>query len=151
MEVILKKDVDNLGFVDDLVKVKPGYGRNYLIPNKLAVFATSSAKKILAENLKQKAQKDQQMIKDLESIKTKIESLSIQISVKVGEDNKLFGSVNSASIQSELNKNDIDVDKKYIIINGSNIIKNIGLFSATIRLHRGLNANLSFEVVGEKK
>jgi len=147
MEVILKKDVENLGFVDDVVKVKPGYGRNYLIPNKLAVFATSSEKKILAENLKQKEQKDQQLIKDLESIKAKIESLSLKISVKVGDDNKLFGSVNAASIQSELGKNDIDVDKKYIIINGSNIIKNTGSFSANIRLHRGLVAALSFEVV----
>ena len=147
MEVILKKDVENLGFVDDVVKVKPGYGRNYLIPNKLAVVATSSEKKILAENLKQKEQKDQQIIKDLESIKAKIESLSLKISVKVGDDNKLFGSVNAASIQSELGKNDIDVDKKYIIINGSNIIKNTGSFSANIRLHRGLVAALSFEVV----
>jgi large subunit ribosomal protein L9 len=147
MEVILKKDVENLGFVDDVVKVKPGYGRNYLIPNKLAVFATSSEKKILAENLKQKEQKDQQIIKDLESIKSKIESLSLKISVKVGDDNKLFGSVNAASIQSELGKNDIDVDKKYIMINGSNIIKNTGSFSANIRLHRGLVAALSFEVV----
>jgi len=147
MEVILKKDVENLGFVDDLVKVKPGYGRNYLIPNKLAVFATSSEKKILAENLKQKEQKDQQIIQDLESMKSKIESLSLKINVKVGEDNKLFGSVNAASIQSELSKNDIDVDKKYIIINGSNIIKNTGNFSANIRLHRGLVATLSFEVV----
>ena len=147
MEVILKKDVENLGFIDDVVKVKPGYGRNYLIPNKLAVFATSSEKKILAENLKQKEQKDQQIIKDLESIKAKIESLSLKISVKVGDDNKLFGSVNAASIQSELGKNDIDVDKKYIIINGSNIIKNTGYFSANIRLHRGLEATLSFEVL----
>ena len=147
MEVILKKDVENLGFIDDVVKVKPGYGRNYLIPNKLAVFATASEKKILAENLKQKEQKDQQMIKDLTSVKSKIESLSLQISVKVGDDNKLFGSVNAASIQSELSKNDIDVDKKYIIINGSNIIKNTGSFSANIRLHRGLEATLSFEVL----
>ena len=147
MEVILKKDVENLGFIDDIVKVKPGYGRNYLIPNKLAVFATVSEKKILAENLKQKEQKDQQIIKDLESIKAKIESLSLKISVKVGDDNKLFGSVNAASIQSELGKNDIDVDKKYIMINGSNIIKNTGSFSANIRLHRGLVAALSFEVV----
>jgi large subunit ribosomal protein L9 len=151
MEVILKKDVENLGFIDDVVKVKPGYGRNYLIPNKLAVFATASEKKILAENLKQKEQKDQQMIKDLTSVKSKIESLSLQISVKVGDDNKLFGSVNAASIQAELTKNDIDIDKKYITINGASIIKNTGSFSANIRLHRGLDANLSFEVTGEKK
>ena len=137
MEVILKTDVENLGFIDDVVKVKPGYGRNYLIPNKLAVVATTSEKKILAENLKQKEQKDQQIIKKLESIKAKIESLSFKVHVKVGDDNKLFGSVNAASLQAELIKHDIDVDKKYITINGSNIIKNTGMFSANIRLHRG--------------
>ena len=150
MEVILKKDVENLGFIDDIVKVKPGYGRNYLIPNKLAVFATPSEKKILQENLRQKDQKNQKIIKDLESIKEKIESLNLKITSKVGEDKKLFGSVNSASLHSELSKQDVDIDKKYININGSNNIKELGSFSATIRLHRGLVADLSFEVVAEK-
>jgi len=150
MEVILKKDVENLGFLDDLVHVKPGYGRNYLIPNGLAVLATVSAKKILQENLKQKEQKNQKIIAELESVKKKIESLSLSISSKVGEDQKLFGSVNSASIAAELKKQDIDIDKKYIIINGANIIKTTGSFSATIRLHRDLNVSLSFEVVAEK-
>ena len=149
MEVILKKDVENLGFTDDIVNVKPGYGRNYLIPNKLAVFATSSEKKILAENLKQKEQKSQQIIKELETTKNQIESLELKIMSKVGEDNKLFGSINSGSIHSELKKHDISVDKKCIMINGANNIKTIGVFSASIRLHRGLIANLSFEVLGE--
>tara|TARA_B100000427_G_scaffold323883_1_gene328039 strand:- start:936 stop:1391 length:456 start_codon:yes stop_codon:yes gene_type:complete len=149
MEVILKKDIENLGFVDDVVTVKPGYGRNYLIPNKLAISATESAKKILAENLRQKQQKNDKIIKDLESTKKAIESLSLKIVSKVGEDKKLFGSVNSASIHAELSKHDISVDKKYIIINGTNNIKQTGSFSATIRLHRDLLANLSFEVVGD--
>jgi large subunit ribosomal protein L9 len=150
MEVILKKDIENLGFLDDLVKVKPGYGRNYLIPNGFAVLATTSEKKILQENLKQKEQKNQKIIEELDSVKTKIESLALKIKSKVGEDQKLFGSVTTASIAAELKKEDIDVEKKYIIINGFNIVKTIGLFSATIRLHRGLTANLSFEVVAEK-
>tara|TARA_B100000029_G_C16932756_1_gene725697 strand:+ start:74 stop:529 length:456 start_codon:yes stop_codon:yes gene_type:complete len=150
MEVILKKDVENLGFIDDIVKVKPGYGRNYLIPNKLAIFATPSEKKILQENLRQKDQKNQKIIKDLESIKEKIESLNLKIISKVGEDKKLFGSVNSASLHAELSKQDVDIDKKYININGANNIKELGSFSATIRLHRGLVADLSFEVVAEK-
>ena len=150
MEVILKKDIENLGFLDDLVKVKPGYGRNYLIPNGFAVLATTSEKKMLQENLKQKEQKNQKIIEELDSVKTKIESLALKITSKVGEDQKLFGSVTTASIAAELKKEDIDVEKKYIIINGFNIIKTIGLFSATIRLHRGLTANLSFEVVAEK-
>ncbi|MBJ04436.1 MAG: 50S ribosomal protein L9 [Flavobacteriales bacterium] len=150
MEVILKQDVENLGFIDDIVKVKPGYGRNFLIPKKLAVHATETEKKILAENLKQKTQKDQKIISDLESTKKEIESLEMKIASKVGEDKKLFGSVNTATIASELlKKNNITIDKKYIVINGSNVIKNTGSFTATIRLHRGLNATLSFEVVAE--
>ena len=147
MEVILKKDIENLGFLDDIVNVKPGYGRNYLIPNRLAVLATVSEKKILHENLKQKEQKNQKIIAELESVKAKIESLELSILSKVGEDQKLFGSVNSASISAELKKEDVEIDKKYIIINCASIIKTTGSFSATIRLHRDLNASLSFEVV----
>ena len=147
MEVILKKDVENLGFIDDIVTVKPGYGRNYLIPNRLAVFATSSEKKILAENLRQKEQKNQQLIKELESTKKKIETLELTIKSKVGEDNKLFGSVNAASLQQALDENGISIDKKYITINGVNTIKTIGSFSAKVRLHRDLIADLSFEVI----
>ena len=147
MEVILKKDVENLGFIDDIVKVKPGYGRNYLIPNKLAVFATSSEKKILAENLKQKEQKNQQLVKELSETKNKIETLKLTIKSKVGEDNKLFGSVNAATLQQALDENDIKIDKKYITITNSNLIKTTGSFSAKVRLHRDLIADLSFEVI----
>ena len=147
MEVILKKDVENLGFIDDIVKVKPGYGRNYLIPNKLAVFATSSEKKILAENLKQKEQKNQQLVKELSETKNKIETLKLTIKSKVGEDNKLFGSVNAATLQQALDENDITIDKKYITITNSNLIKTTGSFSAKVRLHRDLIADLSFEVI----
>ncbi len=150
MEVILKQDIENLGFIDDVVKVKAGYGRNYLIPNGLAVSATESEKKILQENLKQKEQKSQKIIKELESIKQKIESLELKITSKVGDDKKLFGSVTASSIASKLAEEDIQIDKKYIIIKGINIIKTTGSFSAKIRLHRGLTADLSFDVVGEK-
>tara|TARA_B100000902_G_scaffold154715_1_gene151153 strand:+ start:556 stop:1005 length:450 start_codon:yes stop_codon:yes gene_type:complete len=147
MEVILKKDIENLGFLDDIVNVKAGYGRNYLIPNGLAVLATVSEKKILQENLKQKEQKNQKIIAELELVKKKIESLELSISSKVGEDQKLFGSVNSASISSALKKEDIEIDKKYIIIEGASTIKTTGSFLATIRLHRDLNASLSFDVL----
>jgi len=150
MEVILKKDVEHLGFEDDILRVKPGYGRNYLIPNRLAVFATESEKKILAENLKQKEQKNKKIITELESIKKTIESLDLKIKSKVGEDKKLFGSVNASSISSALSKEGVEVEKKYIVLKGANIIKTTGSFSATIRLHRGLTADLSFDVIGEK-
>ncbi len=147
MEIILKKDVENLGFVDDIVKVKAGYGRNFLIPNGLAILATSSQKKVLAENLRQKEKKNKKVISELESLKKKIESIDLKIKAKVGEDQKLFGSVTTSNIASELAKEDIEVDKKYIIINGVNIIKTTGSFSATVRLHRDLNAALSLEVL----
>ena len=147
MEVILKKDVENLGFIDDIVSVKPGYGRNYLIPNKLAIIATPSDKKVLQENLRQKEQKNQKLVLELESTKKKIESLTLQIKSKVGEDKKLFGSVNSASLQSALEESGISIEKKCIAINGATLIKNTGSFSAKVRLHRDLIAELSFEVV----
>jgi len=147
MEVILKKDVENLGFIDDIVNVKPGYGRNYLIPNKLAIIATPSDKKVLQENLRQKEQKNKKLVLELESTKKKIESLTLQIKSKVGEDKKLFGSVNSASLQSALEESGISIEKKCISINGANLIKNTGSFSAKVRLHRDLIAELSFEVV----
>ena len=149
MEVILKKDIEHLGFIDDIVNVKAGYARNYLIPNKLAIFASVSEKKILEENLKQREQKNQKIIEDLESVKNKIETLDLKISSKVGEDKKLFGSVTSATLESVLQQHDIVVEKKYIIMDGSSIIKNTGDFSATIRLHRGLTAKLSFKVIAE--
>ena len=149
MEVILKKDVDHLGFVDDVVKVKAGYARNFLIPKKLAVYASQSEMKILEENLRQKEQKNQLQIKGLEEVKNKIENLKLSIKSKVGEDNKLFGSVNSATIEKSLSENDISIDKKFISINNTNIIKTTGSFSAKVRLHRNLIVELNFEVVSE--
>lgn len=149
MEVILKKDVDHLGFIDDIVKVKAGYARNFLIPQKLAVYASQSEKKILEENLRQKEQKNQLQIKGLEEVKNKIENLKLSIKSKVGEDNKLFGSVNSAAIEKSLADNDIKIDKKFISINNINIIKTTGSFSAKVRLHRNLIVDLNFEVVSE--
>jgi large subunit ribosomal protein L9 len=149
MEVILKKDVDHLGFIDDIVNVKAGYARNFLIPKKLAVYASQSEKKILEENLRQKEQKNQLQIKGLEKVKNQIENLKLSIKSKVGEDNKLFGSVNSATIEKSLAENDISIDKKFISINNTNIIKTTGSFSAKVRLHRDLIVELNFEVVSE--
>ncbi|RZS90706.1 50S ribosomal protein L9 [Aquimarina brevivitae] len=146
MELILKKDVENLGFTDDIVEVKNGYGRNYLIPQGYAVLATPSAKKVLAETLKQRAFKEKKAIEDAEKIAKKINNLDLKITAKAGAGDKLFGSVSSADVSDELAKEGIEVEKKYINIAG-NVIKRLGPYEADIRLHREVIVNLPFEVV----
>ena len=150
MEIILKKDVEGVGFKDDIVTVKNGFGRNFLIPNGSAILATPSAKKVLAENLKQQAVKDKKIIDDANKIAKKIKALDVKIKSKVGEGNKLFGSVNNINVQNELKDQGIDIDKKLIIISG-NLIKQLGKYNAVIRLHRDVIFDLPFEVVAEKK
>ena len=150
MEIILKKDVEGVGFKDDIITVKNGFGRNFLIPNGSAILATPSAKKILSENLKQQAVKDKKIIDDANKIAKKIKALDVKIKSKVGEGNKLFGSVNNINVQNELKDQGIDIDKKLIMISG-NLIKQLGKYNAVIRLHRDVIFDLPFEVVAEKK
>ena len=150
MEIILKKDVEGVGFKDDIITVKNGFGRNFLIPNGSAILATPSAKKILAENIKQQVVKDKKVIDDANKLEKKISGLDIRIKAKVGEGVKLFGSVNNINVQKELAENGVDVDKKSIIISGNNI-KQLGKYSAKIRLHREVIFDFPFEVVAEKK
>ena len=150
MELILKKDIEGVGFKDDIITVKNGFGRNFLIPNGSAILATASAKKILTENLKQQAVKDKKIVDDANKIANKIKDLEIKIKAKVGEGKKLFGSVNNINIQNELKENGIDIDKKLIMITG-NLIKQLGKYNAVIRLHRDVIFDLPFEVVAEKK
>lgn len=150
MELILKKDVENLGFTDDLVQVKNGYGRNYLIPQGFAILATPSAKKVLAETLKQRAFKEQKLIDDAKAEAEKLNGLEIKIAAKSGEGDKLFGSVNNANLAEALGKEGIELDKKFISIAGGNI-KRTGKYDAKIRFHREVIADFSFEVVAEAK
>lgn len=150
MEIILKKDVEGVGFKDDLVTVKNGYARNFLIPNGSAILATSSAKKVLAENIKQQAVKDKKIIDDANKLAKKITDLELKIKAKVGEGSKLFGSINNINIQKELESNGVMVDKKIILLAGNNI-KQLGKYTAKIRLHREVLVELSFEVVPDKK
>ena len=150
MEIILKKDVEGVGFKDDLVIVKNGYARNFLIPNGSAILATSSAKKVLAENIKQQAVKDKKIIDDANKLAKKITELELKIKAKVGEGSKLFGSINNVNIQKELESNGVMVDKKIILLSGNNI-KQLGKYNAKIRLHREVLVDLSFEVVPDKK
>ena len=150
MELILKKDVENLGFINDLVTVKNGYGRNFLLPQGLAVLATPSTKKILAETLKQRAFKEKKIVDDAQKEADKLNGLEIKIASKTGEGNKLFGSVSSANLVEALESNGVTIDKKFITIAGG-LIKRTGQYEAKIRFHRDVIANFSCEVVGEKK
>lgn len=150
MEIILKKDVEGVGFKDDIITVKNGFGRNFLIPNGSAILATPTAKKILAENIKQQVVKDKKIIDDANKIEKKISTLELKIKAKVGEGVKLFGSVNNINVQKELSENGVEIDKKSIIISGNNI-KQLGKYSAKIRLHREVIFDCPFEVVAEKK
>lgn len=150
MELILKKDVENLGFTDDLVTVKNGYGRNFLIPQGLAVLATPSTKKVLAETLKQRAFKEKKIIEDAQAEADKLNGLEIKITSKAGEGAKLFGSVNNANLADALEKEGVSIDKKFISIAGG-IIKRTGQYDAKIRFHRDVVSNFTFEVVAEKK
>ena len=146
MELILKNDVDNLGFKDDIVKVKNGYGRNFLIPQGQAILATSSAKKVLAENLKQKAHKEQKIVDDAKKVAEAIKALEIKLTVKAGGE-KLFGSISNIDIAAALENAGHSIDKKFIT---SGLIKRLGKYNATIRLHRDVVVDLPYEVVAEK-
>ncbi|NNK22702.1 MAG: 50S ribosomal protein L9 [Winogradskyella sp.] len=152
MELILKQDVENLGFKDDIVTVKNGYGRNFLIPQKQAILATVSAKKVLAENLKQKAYKEKSIIDVAQKTAEAIKGLDVKITAKAGTGatagDKLFGSITNMDLANALRKEGHEVDKKYISINGGNI-KRLGQYEAAIRLHRSVTADLTFEVIAE--
>lgn len=146
MELILKQDVENLGFKDDVVTVKNGYGRNFLIPQKQAVLATVSAKKVLAENLKQRAFKEKKIVDDANVIATALKGLEIKIPAKVGTGNKLFGSVNNIDVAAALEKEGQSIDKKFITVA---TVKRTGKYTAVVRLHREVSVDLEFEVVGQ--
>ena len=147
MELILKEDVENLGFKDDLVVVKNGYGRNFLIPQGKAILATISAKKVLAEKLKQSQVKEKQAIEEANKIVKKLEELELKISAK-SENDKLFGSVTNSEISKELFSNGFEIEKKCIQLSSS--IKKIGSYTAKIRLHREVYYDLNFDVVSSQ-
>ncbi|CAI8373665.1 MAG: 50S ribosomal protein L9 [Owenweeksia sp. TMED14] len=150
MEVILKADVDNLGYKDDLITVKNGYGRNFLIPQGKAVFATPSAKKMLAEDIRQKAHKEEKIIKNANSTAEGLSRIDLKISAKSGKTGKLFGAVTNSDISSKLAEMGHSIDKKFIQILGGTI-KSAGKYSAKIRLHREVITDFNFEVIGKEK
>ncbi|AEV31578.1 50S ribosomal protein L9 [Owenweeksia hongkongensis] len=148
MELILKQDVENLGYKDDIVEVRPGYGRNFLIPSGVAVQATPGAKKMLAENIKQRKHKEAKEIEEAQKVAAQLNDQKMKITTKVGKGNKLFGSINNANLADELSKMGHHIDRKYIQIQGGTV-KATGPYQAKIRLHREVVVDFDFEVVGE--
>jgi large subunit ribosomal protein L9 len=146
MELILKQDVENLGFKDDVVTVKNGYGRNFLIPQGHAIMATASAKKVLAENLKQRAYKEKKIVDDANKVAEALKALEIKIAAKVGSGDKLFGSVNNNDLAEALEKEGQSIDRKFITVA---TIKRTGKYNAVIRLHRSVSVDLPFEVIAQ--
>ncbi|MFC7526702.1 50S ribosomal protein L9 [Parapedobacter sp. GCM10030251] len=147
MEVILKQDIKKLGEKDDVVTVKPGYGRNYLIPQGFAVLATESAKKILAENIRQAQFKQEKIKKDATELAAKLEGLKLTIGAKAGETGKIFGSVNSIQIAEALRKQGFEVDRRRITFETEP--KVLGEYVANLNLHKEVKVQVPFDVVAE--
>jgi len=148
MEVILKKDVENLGYQDEMVQVKPGYARNFLIPRGMAVVATISEKKMLEETVRQRAHKEEKIQKEANAKAAKLENETIKIGAKVGENGKIFGSVNTIQLADALKEAGHEIDRKNIAIKNEPI-KEIGTYEAEVTLHKDIKQTIKFEVVGE--
>ena len=146
MEIILKEDVVNLGYKNDIVTVKSGYGRNYLIPTGKAVIASPAAKKMLAEELKQRAHKLEKIKKDAEVLAEQLKEVSLTIATKVSATGTIFGSVSNIQIAEELAKLGHNVDRKIIFVKG---VKEVGSYTATVKLHKEVSVEIPFEVVAE--
>jgi large subunit ribosomal protein L9 len=148
MEVILLQDVNKLGQKDDIVNVKNGYGSNFLIPNGYAVAATPSAKKMHAENLKQRAHKEEKIKVTAQEIATKLTDVALVIGAKTSSSGKIFGSVNTIQIAEALKERGFDIDRKNITL-PEDQIKEVGKYKAVIKLHREVKVEVGFEIIGE--
>ena len=146
MEIILKKDVANLGHADDIVNVKTGYAVNYLIPQGFAIMATPSAKKVHAENLRQRAHKIAKFIGDAEALAAKLAETTVQVAVKVSESGKIYGSVTAAQLAEALAAVGIEVDKKDITVEAA---KELGTYEATVKCFRDVKGTFKYEIVAE--
>jgi len=146
MEVILLKDMENLGYANDIVNVKPGYANNYLIPQGYAKAATAAAKKVLAENLKQRAHKDAKILADAQALAEKIANLPLTLKVKA-EENKIFGTVTAADLAEALAAKGVELDRKTISVDA---IKTLGEYEAVAKIHREVKATIKFSVVAEE-
>ena len=148
MDIILKQDLDNLGYADEIVKVRPGYARNFLIPNGLAIIANEENRKVLAETMKQRAHKAQKIKGGAEEQAKKLEAMVIKIGAKVGESGKIYGSVNALQLADALSKLGVEVDRKKIHLD-SDHIKTLGTYTAMVNLHKDVKAKVNIEVVAE--
>lgn len=149
MEIILKQDVKNLGYKNDIVIVKPGYARNFLIPQGMAILATPSARKVLAEEIRQQAFKQERIKNEAAELAQVLEGLSLRIAAKASESGKIYGSVNNVQIANAIKEaKDLTVDRKQIIIKEDSI-KEVGTYTAVIRLHKEVSVEISFEVFAE--
>jgi len=148
MEVILKQDLDNLGYADEIVKVRPGYARNFLIPRGLAVIASEPNRKMLTETMKQRAHKAQKIKGDAESVAKQLEAMTLKIGAKVGESGKIYGSVTALQIADALSKHGVNVERKKIQLDTDHI-KSLGTYTATVNLHKDVKVKVNFEVIAE--
>ena len=148
MEIILIEDIDKLGFKNDIVNVKNGYGRNFLIPQGKAVIATPSSKKMLSETIRQRAHKEEKMVKEAEGILESLKGAKVNVLAKAGEKGKIFGSVNNIQLASALKDLGFTIDRKNIILKEENI-KTLGSYQAVVRLYKKIEATIDFEVIAE--
>lgn len=148
MEIILKQDIPNLGHKDDVVKVKEGYGRNYLIPKGFGILATESVKKMHQENLRQRSHKELKLREDAEAVAKNLGSVSLKIGAKTSSTGKIFGSVNTIQIAEALQAMGYDIDRKNITLQEDSI-KEIGAYKATVKVYKDIKTEISFEVYSE--
>jgi large subunit ribosomal protein L9 len=148
MEVILKKNVDKLGYANEVVTVKPGYGRNFLIPQGYAILATASAKKAHDEVMRQKSHKESKMLAEAQAVAAKLADVSVSIATKAGENGKIFGSVNTVQLAEALRGAGFDIDRKSLKIKDEPI-RELGSFEAEANLYKGVKQSFKFEVVSE--
>ena len=146
MEIILLTDIANLGHKDDIVDVKQGYGRNYLIPQGYAILATPSARKVVAENLRQRAHKEAKLKAEAEELAAKLAEIKLTVGAKTSSTGKIFGSVNNIMISEALMAQGFDIDRKKIMLKE---IKEVGTYTAVVKLHREVKVDVQFEVVSE--
>jgi len=148
MEIILRQDIPNLGQKDDIIRVKDGYARNYLIPQGMAINATTSARKNHAEILRQRAHKEEKLREEAQKIAKKLGDVSLVIGAKTSTKGKIFGSVNTIQIAEALTEKGFDIDRKNINIK-EDLIKEVGKYTATVKLHRDVSVEIPFEIIAE--